>query len=208
MVQRDGFNGDAGGRRRMVEFHMAKSTVWGSLRIATDEGDSFWHRPDGFLFNSGVIKFVVGQISAQASSNFGIGLERNYAAGGTDKARGHERKETNVGAQIVECHAGAEIFLDGVLNGGLVDTETHILAGTRIEANRETCGWPIFDLHPDKGATGHKPAAGPAEKVANNGNLAKPGERRRDAEKEIRKAAAQFGHFISPPKSYRGSGRP
>src|SRR5262249_26879236 len=177
-------------------------------QIPTDEGDSFWYRPDGFLFNSGVIKFVVGQISAQASGNFGIGLESNHAAGGTDEARCHERKETNVGTQVVECHAGAEIFLDGVLNGGLADTEAHILAGTRIQANRETCGWPIFDLPPDKGATGHKQAAGPTEKVANNGNAAEPGERRRDAEKEIRKAAAPFNHFISPPKSYRGPGHP
>src|SRR5215470_11345075 len=166
----------------MVKVHMAEATVRGSLHIRTDEGNGFWFRPDRFLFNGGMIKFVIGQISAQASRNFGIGLVRNHAAGRTYEARRHERKKSNVGAQIVEGHAWAEVFLDGDLNGGRANTEAHILAGTRIEANRETCGWPIFDLHQDKGATGHEQVTGPTEKVAKNGNAAEPGERRRNAE--------------------------
>jgi hypothetical protein len=93
---------------------------------------------------NGVIKLVVGQISTQPSGTFGISFERKCASSGTDEARCHERKETNVGTQIAEDPAWAQLFSDVVLDRGPPDTEAHILARTRIDANRETGGRPIF----------------------------------------------------------------
>src|SRR5579859_836209 len=140
---------------------MAEPAIGRSIRVNPGERYACGLRPDGLLFHVRVGELIAGEILSQPVGNFGIGFEGNDATFGTDQARGHQRKESDVRADVVKRHSRPQMVNEGLLHLRLTDSLLYILAGAGIQANPEAFGGAALYLHPDEGVAGDKFPAAP-----------------------------------------------
>src|SRR5262249_34682499 len=136
---------------------------------------------------------------AEPGADFRIRFESNDAPRRPNQTRGEQGEESDVRADVVEDHAGPQVFDDRSLNVRLTTAIQHSASGARIELQPESCSGAPFDLRPGQGIARHQQAAEPSGHGTDDGPAAHSSERSRVAQEELRHAASR-GHPFSTRK--------